>query len=139
MTSDTKTVAVPQALYQRLERLAHLSGRSLESLVAQTLAASIPPIPDDLPAHTREALRALEQASDTDLWNTMREQVNAEHIEQWESARDRQRSGAASSEDLAAIAQLRDQIDLLTLRKAYAAVILKWRGHHIPSLAELEA
>jgi hypothetical protein len=35
MTAETKTVAIPQALYQRLERLAHLSGRSLESLVAR--------------------------------------------------------------------------------------------------------
>jgi hypothetical protein len=139
MTAETKTVAVPQALYQRLERLAHLSGRSLESLVAQTLAASIPPIPDDLPTHTREALRLLEHDTDAQLWDTVRERVSDAQLEQWESLRDRQRSGNASREDLAMIAQLRANIDLLTLRKAYAAVILKWRGHQIPSLTELEA
>jgi hypothetical protein len=139
MTAETKAVAVPQALYQRLERLANLSGQSLESLVAQTLAASIPPIPDDLPPHTRESLRALEHDTDTNLWQTMREQADTAQLEQWERLRDRQRHGTASQEDIASIAHLRSAFDLLTLRKAYAAVILKWRGHRIPSPTELEA
>ena len=37
------------------------------------------------------------------------------------------------------IDRLAQEADLLALRKAYAAVLLKWRGHRLPSLAELEA
>jgi hypothetical protein len=34
---------------------------------------------------------------------------------------------------------LRQKADQLMLRKAYAYVLLKWRGHRLPTLAELEA
>jgi hypothetical protein len=139
MSAEVKTIPVSQALYQRLERLAHLSGRTLESLVAQTLAANIPPVPDDLPPTTQHELRSLEHASDTELWGIIRQRLTDVQLEQWEILRVRQRSGIASQDELAMIDRLRAATDLLTLRKAYAAVILKWRGHRIPSLSELEA
>jgi hypothetical protein len=33
---------------------------------------------------------------------------------------------------------LRIEADRLMFRKAYAALLLKWRGEHVPTLAELE-
>ena len=63
MTTETLTIQVPELLYRRLERLAALSGRPLESLITQTLSASIPPLPDDLPSPTRDALTSLEALS----------------------------------------------------------------------------
>ncbi len=35
--------------------------------------------------------------------------------------------------------QLVQEADLRTLRKAYDGVLLKWRGHRLPTLAELSA
>jgi hypothetical protein len=37
------------------------------------------------------------------------------------------------------LALMAHEADLLVLRKAYAGVLLKWRGHKVPTLAELEA
>lgn len=138
MSSGMIHVAVPQMLYQRLERLAQLSGRSLESLVAQTLTASIPPIPDDLPIQSREALQSLEQSSDDELWSTLSQKASEISVDQWEQLRARERSGIISTQELTLLNQLRENADLLTLKKAYAAIILKWRGYRIPSLAEME-
>ena len=33
--------------------------------------------------------------------------------------------------------EMRQYWRLLSLRKAYAAVLLKWRGHRLPALTEL--
>src|SRR6266545_111576 len=95
MTTETIPIQVPEALYRRLERLAALTHRPVESLVVQTLSSSIPPLPDDLPPPTRDAQTSLDR--------------------------------------------LTQDADLRTLRKAYAAVLLKWRGHRLPTLADLEA
>ncbi|MCE7937909.1 hypothetical protein DCC79_06805 [bacterium] len=35
--------------------------------------------------------------------------------------------------------ELRLKADRLMFEKAYAALLLKWRGQHVPSLADLEA
>jgi len=37
------------------------------------------------------------------------------------------------------LAHLRTEADQLMFRKAYAALLLKWRGERIPSLAELDS
>jgi predicted transcriptional regulator len=58
--TQTVAVPVPAPLYQRLERLAHLTNRSLENIVEQALTASLPTIPENLPDAIRDDLLALE-------------------------------------------------------------------------------
>jgi hypothetical protein len=139
MPAETISIPVPHALYERLERLALLSGRSLESLVAQTLATSLPLIPENLPSVSREALRSLEQRPDAELWSILQQTATDAQIEQFGILREQQRHGALLPDDAAQLEGLRAALDLMTLEKAYAAVILKWRGHRIPTLAELAA
>lgn len=64
MTAETVTIQVPQPLYARLERLARLTRRPVESLIAQPLSTSLPLLPDDLSAEQRGALLALESLPD---------------------------------------------------------------------------
>jgi len=71
MTTETMPVQLPEALYRGLERLAALTHRSVESLIVRTLASSIPPFPDDLPAPTRDALTVLEGLRDAELWQML--------------------------------------------------------------------
>lgn len=139
MTTETIAIQVPEPLYRRLERLAALSGRPLESLITQTLSASIPPLPDDLPAPTRDALTALEALSDDDLWQIARSTVPEVQYEQFVELREKQRVGMITPDEQATLDHLVQESDLLVLRKAYAAVLLKWRGHRLPTLADLEA
>jgi hypothetical protein len=139
MTTETLTIQVPERLYRRLERLAALSGRPLESLVTQTLSASIPPLPDDLPSPTRDALTSLEALSDDDLWQIVRSGIPEAEYEQFSELRAKRSAGMLEPDEQATLERLTQEADLLTLRKAYAAVLLKWRGHHLPTLAELSA
>ena len=139
MTSDLATIQVPQALYRRLERLATLTHRPVDSLVAQTLASSLPPLPEDLPAAWGDALLILEGLSDAELEQTMRATFPQEDYERFALLREKQRGQGLTVTEQAALDRLATESDLLGLRKAYAAALLRWRGQHIPTLAELEA
>lgn len=139
MTSETVTIEVPQTLYRRLERLAALTHRPLESLVTQTLLSSLPPLPDDLSPAIRDALVAIEPSSDDDLLQIVHSTFSEAQYEQLTALRERRRAGLLTPEEQITLERLSQEADLLALCKAYAAVLLKWRGHRLPSLADLES
>lgn len=137
MAIETVAIHVPQALYQRLVRLAALTKQPLERVIVQTLSSNLPPLPDDLPTPFHDALVALETLSDAELWQVMHSTVPDEQYEQWTRLREKRRTGTITESEQARIDQLTQAADLLTLRKAYAAVLLKWRGHQLPPLTAL--
>lgn len=139
MASQTIAIQMPQPLYRRLERLAKLTRRPVESLVVQTLEANIPPLPDDLPDEMRDDLLALEELSDEALWQVARSVVNPEAQAEYRLLLEKNRLGTITESEQARLAQLRREADRLMLRKAYAYVLLKWRGYRLPTLAEMEA
>ena len=138
MVADTVAIQVPQPLYRRLERLAELTQRPLESLIVQTLSSTIPLLPDDLPPATRDSLLALEHLSDDELWRVARMVFPEEQYAQFDALRERRRAGSITEPEQVTLDHLFQESDLLILRKAYAAVLLKWREHRLPTLAELE-
>src|SRR5215475_10516071 len=101
MTTETIPIQVPEALYRRLERLAALTHRPVESLVVQTLSSSIPPLPDDLPSPTRDALTALEGLSDDELWQVVRSTFPEAQYEQFVELRERRRATTMTSDEQA--------------------------------------
>jgi hypothetical protein len=139
MPTDTVAIQVPEPLYHRLQRLADLTQRPLESLVVQALSSSIPLLPDDLPAAMRDALLALENLSDSELQRVANTTFSTEQYERLAALREKHQTSTLAESEQATLDHLLQEADLLTLRKAYAAVLLKWHGHQLPTLAELEA
>ncbi|MEA3341495.1 MAG: hypothetical protein U9R15_16145, partial [Chloroflexota bacterium] len=139
MSVQTIAIQMPQLLYHRLERLAELTRRPLENLVVQTLDASVPSLPGDLPQEMRGDLQALESLDDESLWQVARSVVGLEQRAQHSLLLEKNRQGPITELERETLAQLCQKADLLMLRKAYAYVLLKWRGHRLPTLAELEA
>lgn len=139
MTIQTVAIQMPQPLYHRLQRLAELTRRPLENVVVQTLDSNVPPLPDDLPDEMRGDLLALESLDDDTLWQVARSTVSPERREQIGLLLEKNRLGTITEPERATLAQLRREADQLMLRKAYAYVLLKWRGYRLPTLAELEA
>jgi len=137
MSEQTVAIHMPDPLYQRLQRLAKASRRPLENLVVQTLDANVPTLPENLPQSVQEELASLELLSDEELWQVAESQYDTQRV----YSRLLQKN---SREMLTDVEQTQlnkhyDAVNRLTLRKAYAYVLLKWRGHRLPSLAELEA
>jgi hypothetical protein len=139
MTVQTVPIEVPVSLYRRLERLAKLTNRSLENVVEQTLTASMPPLPDTLSDEVRDNLQALETLDNTALWQVAQSVVSPEHQEEVSLLLEKNKSATITDSERARLFELQTQADLLMLRKAYAYVLLKWRGHRLPTLAELES
>jgi hypothetical protein len=113
--SQMLSINVPDQLLDRLNRLAQAAARPVEELVVATLNESVPHPPANLPPEICEELTRLERMSDEELGHVARSTLR--------------------SEDIPAAYQPGDVTDQLALRKAYALVLWKWRGH---SLDELE-
>jgi hypothetical protein len=139
MTTNSVAVQVPEALYRRLERLATLTNRPVERVLAQTLTSGLPPLPDDLPATMRDALANLESLADAALERVVRERMDVTEVERFEILRQQRRAGSITRSEAQQLTDLTTTADLLTLRKADAAVLLKWRGRRVPTLADLAA
>ena len=111
-TTETLTIHLPASAARRLRRVAEIARRPVDEVLAETLYAILLPLLEDVPATFQADLAHLEtlQAIRAERRLTEAEQ------QEWES--------------------LRLEADGLMFRKAYAAVLLKWRGERLPTLAE---
>ena len=139
MSEQTIAIQVPQLLYQRLQRLSQLTHRPLESLILQTLDANLPTLPENLPEAVRQDLVDLESLDDEDLWKVANNMIGQEHQAQYNLLLEKDRLGTITKAEQEAMEALYQAANRHVLRKGYAYVLLKWRGYHLPTLAELEA
>jgi hypothetical protein len=137
MSEGTIVIHMPQPLYQRLQRFTALSRRSLESVVLQTLDANVPSLPENLPETLREIWFALENLDDDALWNIARSTISQQHQEQYSLLLEKNRIGTLTASEQTLLEKLYFEANQYMLRKAYANVLLKWRGYQLPTLAEL--
>jgi predicted transcriptional regulator len=112
--SQTISINVPDQLLERLYHLAKATDRPVEELVVSTLAESMPRPPTALPTEIRDELLALESFSDKELMEVAQETLSPEAV-----------PPSYTPGDVA---------DRLALRRAYALVLLKWRGRPLPDL-----
>lgn len=139
MSEQTIAIQVPDPLYQRLRRLSEISRRPLESLVLQTLDANVPMLPENLPAGVRDDLRTLESLDDEQLWEIARSELDPAAQAEYAELRAKNSQNELAGGDKAHMEVFYLEANRLMLRKAYAFALLKWRGHHLPSLSDLES
>ena len=63
----TITINLPDTLYKQLKRAAELSCQPTEAVVVQSLAHSLPPLLEDIPAEYQPDVYPLLQMDDADL------------------------------------------------------------------------
>src|SRR5438067_11595988 len=76
MTVQSVTLNVPSALYDRLERRAAQTHRTVEDVLLDVLATAVP-LADDLPPDLAEALSPLALLDDAALWRAARSHLSA--------------------------------------------------------------
>lgn len=128
-------IEIPPALYHRLERVAQLTQRPVDELVRRTLEAGVPPLPEDLPEHMRAELLALEALNDEAVWKVAQSRMSDEDSARQADLLEKNSDGTITPAERQALTELRQAADRLMLQKAYAYVLLKWRGHGLPALA----
>ncbi len=134
-----KAVSISDDLYRRLEVVAQQSHRSVEEVAQHTLAAHLPlPVESELPEPLRTELQAMEQLSEDALWQIAESVMNPDKVAMFDLLLERHKEETLTPAGRSMLDQLRQEADALMLRKAHAYVLLKSRGHRLPTLAELQ-
>ena len=82
-------------------------------------------------------LAALDRLDDGALWKIARSRQTEGEMAHYTELLDKNANGALSDSEQAELAGLRTEADRFMLRKAHAAVILRWRGHQLPPAQRL--
>jgi len=134
--SQTITLTLPDSFFQPIQRTAQATNQPIEELLLHALQASLPPL-EGLPDDLRENLTALEMLDDQSLWRVMGETVPAQLQHELSTLLERQQSASLTATERERLTTLQQQADLVMLRKARAAVLLRFRGKRIPTPTEL--
>jgi len=137
MSVQDVTVALPEHLYQRLQNTATATQRPLSDILIRAVEVGSPPGWEDAPAEFQVELASLDRLNDEALWRIARERHSEADMQRWQDLLDKNASGTLTHEEAAELAQMRTDADRLTLRKAQAAAVLRWRGHMLPPAESL--
>ena len=135
--SQTITLTVPDRVFQPIQRVAEATDQPIEALLLAALEASLPPL-EGLPPELMDDLTELERLDDQALWRVMAETVPLQTQRQIEELLRRNSAGSILETEREQLSLLQRQADLVMLRKARAANLLRFRGKRVPTLAELD-
>ena len=136
--SQTITIDLPDPLFKQLKRAAELFRQPTETIIAQSLAHSLPPLLEEIPFQYQPDVFPLLQMNDADLRQEMSRAFPPERWVEYETLLDKKKTGALTSAEEQRLDTLRREADILMFRRGYAAVLLKRRGYPLPTLQELE-
>jgi hypothetical protein len=134
--SRTITLTLPDDVLQSVQRVARATQQSVEELLVTALQAALPTLAG-LPPPIVENLTALESLNDQALWQVMLETVPLDQQHRLHDLLARHQAGRLTDVECEQLAMLQQQADLVMLRKARAAALLRFRGKRVPTLAEL--
>ena len=134
--AQTITLTLPDNVLQPVERVARATKQSVEELLVKALQAALPTL-EGLPPDFMQHLIALESLDDQALWRVMLETVPLDQQDRLHDMLSRNQAGMLTESEHEQLAVLQHQADLVMLRKARAAVLLRFRGKRVPTLAEL--
>ncbi|MBI4771828.1 MAG: hypothetical protein HY784_15790 [Chloroflexi bacterium] len=130
------TLTLPDALYEPLRRTARATNQPMESVVLTALQSSLPAL-DGLSPELLRQLSELEGWTNEELWHAMLERVPEDQQEELENLLHQNQAGQLQVPEAERLDALQHAADVVMLRKARAAVLLRLRGQRLPTLAEL--
>ena len=130
------TLTLPDNVLQPVQRVAQATKQAVEELLVAALQAVLPTL-EGLPPEVVQHLVALESLDDQTLWRVMLETVPLDQQRQLHDLLLRNQAGILTDSECEQLSLLQQQADLVMLRKARAAVLLRFRGKRVPTLAEL--
>ena len=133
---QTITLTLPDNVLQPVQRVAQATKQSVEELLVTALQAALPTL-EGLPPEVVQPLIALESLDDQILWRVMLETVPLDQQHQLHDLLLHNQAGRLTDAEREQLTILQQQADLVMLRKARAAVLLRFRGKRVPTLAEL--
>ena len=122
---------------QVVTTVAEMTPEDLKTLILETVQkASLPPL-DGLPSELVEDLVELESLDDESLRQVMVSRVPAAQQRELDRLLRKNQAGTLTEQERQKLDRLQREADRVMLRKARAAVLLRFRGHRLPTLEEL--
>lgn len=134
--AQTITLTLPDRLYEPIRRMAQATDQPVEAVLLTALQSSLPPL-DGLPDALAQSLVSLEALDNSALQYVLLEMVPLEQQHALENLLRRNQAVGLTPVESEQLATLQADADRVMLRKARAAVLLRFRGQRIPTLAEL--
>ncbi|HSN76693.1 MAG TPA: hypothetical protein VL334_16600 [Anaerolineae bacterium] len=131
------TINLPDQILSQLKRAAELTRQPMERIIAQSLATSLPPLLEDIPPEYHRDVFPILQMSPRQLQAEALRVFPSRKWQQYERLLAKKKEQSLTPEEETRLAELRREADVMTLRKGYAAVLLKRQGYRIPSVDEL--
>jgi hypothetical protein len=129
------TLDLPEDIYERVRRTAKGMKQPVEQALVTIVKAATPSLAKVPPAY-RADLEAMEDLGDKELWQVAEGRLGLAKQRRLEALLDNNAQGQLTDRERQTLTRLRSESDRLTLRKAYAFLLLKYRGHRIPTLSE---
>ncbi len=131
MSNRTITITLPEGLYERIRETAEAASLSLEEVLAQSIALSLPELEPDLPSDIRSKLAALPLLSDNEPWDIANSAMDEEAQTQLEILAELQPQRPLTKTEQTTLSQLMEIAQGTMLYKAEAHRLLARRGHSV--------
>ncbi|MEM9906815.1 MAG: hypothetical protein AAF921_17490 [Cyanobacteria bacterium P01_D01_bin.44] len=130
-------IQLPESVYRQLARIAEETAQPIEALAAQSVISNLPPSADDASPELRAELLRMQVLETEDLFRIAQAAAESAHHERQVELLEKNEDGLLTQTERQELTRLRQDSDLLMLRKAYAWSVLRWRGQRLPKLQEL--
>jgi hypothetical protein len=137
MSRQAITVELPEEVYEHVKRAARGMKRPLDRALASIVKAATPSL-EKVPTRYRSELESLEALSDEKLWKIAEGSVPEKNESTMARLLRKNQGPGLTEREQQSLTRLRNETDRLALRKSYAYLLLKYRGHRIPSLSEMK-
>jgi len=131
MTIQAVTLNLPGPLFERLKEIADTSHRGFDEVLITTIQAGMPPSLERVPERFQADLQALDHLSDDILRQITQAEMDDDKVTLYEELLEKNQRKGLSDAERNILSALREEADLLMLRKSYAYALLRWRGHVI--------
>lgn len=136
MMTHTITLNLPEPLYQPLWRMAQATHQTIETVLLTALQTSLPSL-EGLPPDWIEELHQLEKLDNATLQQILLATFPGEPQHELEILLQNSQHGVRTETTQQRLELLQTAAAKLMLRKARAAVLLRFRGQRLPTLVEL--
>jgi hypothetical protein len=133
MSRSVLTLQLPEDIFERLRRAAKGMKKPMEKALVTIVRAATPSL-EKVPFEYRAELEAMEDLGDDDLRKISQSRLAPAKQRRMELLLAKNESGRLTDRERQVIGSLRAAGDRLMLRRSYASLLLKYRGHQLPAL-----
>lgn len=131
--SSSITIELPDEMLLRYQKGAVAARKNLETFMVERLGEVAPPLVDEPYSPIDDELAALEQADDKTLWKVAQSRLSTTKQHEYDDLLDKNSQGMLTDNEAALLHELGEEARQITLKRAHAYMLLRWRGHSIPT------